>query len=59
MSETLVVDDTDVDVRSKLLTGDPGVHWLVAIVVIPCGLELFTKVIDRSIVFSESVTERS
>jgi len=53
VSETLVVDDSDVNVRSKLLPGDPGVHWLVTIVVVSCSLELFAKVINRGVVFSE------
>ena len=58
MSETLVVDNSDVNVRGELLASDPGVHWLVAIVVVPRGLELFTKVINRGIVFAEPETKR-
>ena len=59
VSEALVVDNSDVDVRSKLLAGDPGVHWLVTIVVVSCSFELFTKVINRSVVFGEPKTKRS
>jgi len=51
--ETLIVNDSDVYVRSELLAGDPRVHWLVAIVVVSCGLELFTEVINRGVVFGE------
>lgn len=56
--EALVVDDSDVDVRSKLLAGNPGVHWLVAIVVVSCSFELFTKVINCSIVFGKPEINR-
>ena len=53
VSETLIVNDSDVNVRSELLAGNPRVHWLVAIVVVSCGLELFTEVINCGVVFSE------
>ena len=59
MSETLVVDNSNVDVCSELLAGDPGVHWLVAVVVVSCSLELFAKVIDRGVILGEPETERS
>lgn len=57
MSEALVVYNPDVNVRSKLLTSDPGIHWFVAIVVVPRSLELFTEVINRGVVFSEPETK--
>ena len=53
MSETLVVDNSDINVRSELLAGDPGVHWFVTIVVVSCSFELFAKVINRGVVFGE------
>lgn len=54
VSEALIIDDSNVDVCSELLASDPGVHWLVAIVIVSCGLKLFTKVINCGVVFGES-----
>jgi hypothetical protein len=40
VSETLVVDDTEVDVGGELLAGDAAVHGFVAVVVVPSGEKL-------------------
>lgn len=53
VSETLVVDDTQVDVRCELLSGDARVHRFVAPVVVTRGDELFTKVINGGVLFIE------
>lgn len=37
VAQALVVHDPDVDVRGELLSGNTGVHWLVAVVVVAGG----------------------
>ena len=54
MSETLVVNHTDVDVGCEFLTGDAGIHWFVAVVVVPSGQELIAKVADGGVLLGES-----
>lgn len=51
MTETLVVDATNVDIALKLLSSDTRVHWLVTVVVVSRGLELFSEVIRSGILF--------
>lgn len=54
MSQSLIVDDTEVDVGRELLTGDTRVHGLVSKVVV-AGLEkLLAEVVDWGIVVGES-----
>lgn len=54
MSQTLVVDETNVDVGLELLAGDTRVHWLVAVVVVSGSLELLAEVVDWTIGIRES-----
>ena len=51
MSKTLVVHDTEVNVRRELLACDSGIHWLVAIVVVSCGEKLLAEVVNGSVFF--------
>ena len=55
VAQALVVDDADVDVRRELLPGDPGVHRLVPIVVVPGSEQLLAKVVDGGVFFGEPV----
>ena len=57
VSQALVVDDADVDVRRELLAGDPRVHRLVAVVVVAGGEELLAKIVDSRVFFREPVCE--
>jgi hypothetical protein len=43
--QPLIIDQTEVDVGSKLLTCYPRIHRLIAIVVIPSSSELLAEVI--------------
>ena len=47
--QPLVVDHTKVDVRSKFLTCYPGIHWFIAIVVVPSSSKLLAEVIYSSV----------
>ena len=58
MPETLIVDNTNVDVRGELLPGDPGIHWFVAVVVVARSKKLIAEVFDRCVFFSEPVRMR-
>lgn len=53
VTEALVIHNADVDVRCKFLASDARVHGLVAIIVVSCCDELFTKIIDRPVLFRE------
>ncbi len=55
VSQPLVVDHTQVDVRSELLPCDARVHGLVPVVVVPRREQLFAKVIYRRVFFRESL----
>ena len=51
--ETLIVDNTNVDVRGELLPGDPGIHWFVAVVVVARSKKLLPEVVNCGIFFRE------
>lgn len=53
VSQTLVVDDSDVNICMEFLASDTRIHWLIAMVVIPSLHELMTEIITRSILFVE------
>ena len=56
MPQPLVVDNSEVNVGGELFAGYPGVHGLVAVVVVACGEELLAEIVDGCIVFRESAT---
>ena len=43
MSQSLIVDHADVDVRSELFTCDTRVHRFVAVIVVPSRKKLITN----------------
>jgi hypothetical protein len=51
VTETLVVDDSDVYVGAEFLAGDAGVHGLVAVVVVAGALELVAEVLRGCLAF--------
>lgn len=53
VSQTLVVDDTQVDVRGEFATCDSTVHGLVSVVVVTCFAELVAEVVGRRVLFGE------
>jgi hypothetical protein len=60
VSETLVVDDAEVDVCRELLAGDSRVHGLVSEIIVTRLEELLAKVVDGRVVVREpGAAERS
>lgn len=56
MTETLVIHDTDIDVRCEFLSRDARVHGLVAVIVVPRCEELFAEIIDCPVFFREPMS---
>ena len=54
VTETLVVDQANINIAFELLAGDAGVHGLVAVVVVACGAELVAKVIRGCVLLREA-----
>lgn len=54
VSQTLVVDHSDVDVRGKFLPGNTGVHWFVPVVIVTSGKQLLSKVVNSGVLLGES-----
>ena len=54
VSQSLVVDQTDVDVGRELFTSDTRVHRLIAGIVVPSSEELLAKVLGGTIGVGES-----
>lgn len=44
VSQSLVIDDANVDIRCELLTGYTRIHGLVAIIIVSRGQELLAEV---------------
>lgn len=53
VSETLIVDNAEVDIRSKFLTCDTRIHRFVAPVVVTSGYKLFTEMVNGGVLFVE------
>lgn len=54
VTETLVVDHTDVDVCVQFLACDARVHGLVAVVVVACFFKLVAEVVDGCVLLVEA-----
>ena len=54
VTETLVVDHTDVDVCVQFLACDARVHGLVAVVVVACFFKLVPEVVDGCVLLVEA-----
>jgi hypothetical protein len=52
--ETLVIDNTEIDVGGKLLAGDARIHGLVAVIVVASCKELFPEIVNRCVFFRKS-----
>jgi len=53
VTETLVVDQTHVDIGGEFAARDTGVKGLVTVVVVACLLELLTEVVGCGVFFGE------
>ena len=53
VAETLVVDNTNVDISLEFLAGDAAVHWLVAMVIVASLAELLTEEGGGGVLFVE------
>jgi hypothetical protein len=49
VSQTLVVDTTQIDVGLELFSSDTRVHGFVPVEVVSSGSQLFTKVVNRGV----------
>jgi hypothetical protein len=54
VTQSLVVDHADIDVRSKFLSSYAGVHRFIAKTIVSRSQELFAEIINRSILFCKS-----
>jgi hypothetical protein len=54
MSQSLIVDQTEIDIRVELFTRDAGVHRFVSVIVVSGSFELFPKVVDWPVLVRES-----
>lgn len=59
VAQPLIVDHAEVNVRMELLPRYPGVHWLVAVIVVTGRLKLLPKVVDSPVFLGESIRELS
>jgi len=58
VTQALVVDQADEDVRTQGQARHTAVHGLVAVVVVTCLLELLTEKVDRSVLLRESNSQK-
>ena len=53
MPQSLVVDDSDINIRLELLARDARVHGLIPVIVVPRQSQLLAKVVGGSVVLGK------
>lgn len=55
MSQTLIVDETEVNIGMELFTSDTRVHWLVTVIIVTSRSKLLAKVVNWSILVRKPI----